>query len=75
MKTSTADRPLWPFTIWEFRSVDGRQVVISVRWSEPDDMKYQHEYQKILWRGQAFNKLDAYNRSAIKDNGREVITR
>jgi hypothetical protein len=39
------------WTVWEFRSVDGKQVVRSLRRSEPMDQKYQHEYQRIVYRG------------------------
>jgi hypothetical protein len=39
------------WTVWEFRSVDGKQVVRVVRKAEPDDMRYQHEYQRIVYRG------------------------
>lgn len=39
------------FTVWQFRSVDGKQVVRVLRRSEPGDMRYQHEYQRIVYRG------------------------
>ncbi len=39
------------FTVWEFRSVDGRQVVRALRISEPMDQKYEHYYQRIVYRG------------------------
>jgi hypothetical protein len=38
-------------TVWEFRSVDGKQVVRSQRPAHPDDHKYEHEYQRIIYRG------------------------
>lgn len=38
-------------TVWEFRSVDGKQVVEAVRPAHIDDDKYQHEYQRILYTG------------------------
>ena len=38
-------------TVWEFRSIDGTQVVKVVRPSYPDDYKFQHEFQRILYRG------------------------
>lgn len=38
-------------TVWEFRSIDGKQVVRVVRPCWPDDLKFQHEYQKVLYRG------------------------
>lgn len=39
------------WTVWEFRSVDGRQVVRVIRRSEPMETGTQHEYQRILYRG------------------------
>ena len=38
-------------TVWEFKSVDGKQVKRVMRNSEPLDDKYQHAYQRILYRG------------------------
>jgi hypothetical protein len=38
-------------TVWEFRSVDGKQVTRSIRPCYPDDTKFQHEYQRIVFRG------------------------
>lgn len=38
-------------TVWEFRSVDGKQCVISIRPMEIDDYRYQHEFQLIIYRG------------------------
>ena len=37
--------------VWEFRSVDGKQVVTSVRPAVVDDRRYEHEYQRIVYRG------------------------
>jgi len=39
------------YTVWEFRSIDGKQVVRVIRRSEPDDMRVQHEYQRVIYRG------------------------
>jgi len=39
--------------VWEFRSVDGRQVVRVVRAAEPGDLKQEHAYQRIVYRGPA----------------------
>jgi len=47
-KEAAADR--W-VTVWEFRTVDGRQVEIRERPAYPDDARWQHEYQRILYRG------------------------
>lgn len=38
-------------TVWECRSVDGKQVTLVVHPAYPDDYKYQHEYQRIVYRG------------------------
>lgn len=57
------------YSVWEFRSVDGKQVVRSVRVAYPDDGKYQHEYQRIVWRGEAESRADAENLSQM--NGKE----
>ena len=54
MKTTTmlmTEIPERWITVWEFRSVDGKQLVVSVRSCEPDDMSVQHEYQRVLYRG------------------------
>lgn len=48
------------WTVWEFRSVDGKQVVRSLRRSEPLDEKYQHEYQRILYRGDDNEKIRSF---------------
>jgi hypothetical protein len=42
-------------TVWEFRSVDGKQVVRAVRPLWPDDLKFVHEYQTIIFRGSRFD--------------------
>lgn len=39
------------WTVWEFKSVDGAQVVRVMRTAQPDDMRYQHEYQRVVYRG------------------------
>ena len=49
-KEAVADR--W-VTVWEFRSVDGRQIEIRERPAYPDDVRWTHEYQRILYRGPA----------------------
>ncbi len=48
------------YTVWEFRSVDGKDVRVVVRSSEPNDIQCQHEYQRVLWRGSAASKAEAY---------------
>lgn len=44
-------------TVWEFRSVDGRQVVRVVRDARADDMQMQHEYQRVVYRGDDPEKI------------------
>jgi hypothetical protein len=46
-----------PFTIWRFRSVDGKQVVTVARHSEP--MEHEHHYQQVLARVMAWSHKDA----------------
>ena len=48
---------LW--TIWRFKSVDGKQAVTSVRHSEPNDLEVQHGFQRVLWRGAAHSREHA----------------
>jgi hypothetical protein len=46
------------WTVWRFRSVDGKQVVYSARPSEP--FEPEHEYQKIMAKGvEAWSAADA----------------
>ena len=44
-------------TVWEFRSVDGKQVVRVVRPARADDMRTQHEYQRVVYRGDDAEKI------------------
>lgn len=39
------------WTVWEFKSIDGKQVVRVIRRSEPMETCFQHEFQRILYRG------------------------
>ena len=48
-----------PYTIWQFKSVDGKQCVTVARRSEPLEEQRQHEYQRILWSGQAIDREHA----------------
>lgn len=54
-------------TVWEFRSVDGKQVVQSVRAREPGDEKYQHEYQRIIYTGPESGYREKKSRLAGKE--------
>lgn len=38
-------------TVWEFRSVDGLQIIRVEKPAYPDDRKFEHEYQRIIYRG------------------------
>ena len=48
-----------PYTIWQFKSVDGKQCVTVVRRSEPSEEQWQNEYDRILWSGQAVSRKHA----------------
>jgi len=48
------------WTVWEFRSVDGLQVVRVIRTSEHMEQRYQHEYQKIVYRGTDYQQAKAH---------------
>ena len=48
------------YTVWRFKSVDGKQVVVVVHAAEPDDLYVQSEYQRVLWRGIAPSKKTAF---------------
>lgn len=43
--------------VWEFRSIDGKQIVRVVRPAHPDDLRYQHEYQRVIYRGDDAQKI------------------
>ena len=47
------------WTVWEFRSVDERQIVRSIRRSETGEDRYQHHYQRIIYRGSDYQKAKA----------------
>lgn len=47
------------FTIWDFRSVDGKQRACVVRVAEPNDKQCQHEYQSVVGQVLAFSKAEA----------------
>ena len=47
------------WTVWEFRSVDGKQIVRAIRPTEPQEDRYQHDFQRILYRGNDYQKAKA----------------
>jgi hypothetical protein len=47
------------YTVWDFRSVDGKSTARVVRVAEPNDQQVQHEYQRIAGQVLAFNKAEA----------------
>ncbi len=55
------------FTLWEFRSPSTPQIVRSMRYTDMMDREYQHEYQKVLWRGQAPNPKEAWFKSGFEE--------
>lgn len=38
-------------TVWEFLSIDGKERRLGIRPCYPDDYRFQHEYQRIVFRG------------------------
>ena len=48
------------WTGWEFRSVDGKQVVRSLHWSEVGEYRYQHYFQRIIYRGSDYEKVKSF---------------
>lgn len=37
--------------VWEVKSVDGKQKTTVIHPAHPDDYKFEHEYQRIIYRG------------------------
>ena len=48
-----------PYTIWQFKSIDGKQCVTVIRPTYPGEEQYQNEYDRILWSGAANNREHA----------------
>jgi hypothetical protein len=53
------------FTVWRFSSPTSGETNLVVRRSEPDEQRYQHAYQLILWRGLARSKEHAFALSGV----------
>jgi len=53
----TAIKRMW--TVWRFQSPTSGETKIVARPYEPDDKLYQHEYQRVLWQGLAYDAQDA----------------
>lgn len=58
------------WTVWEFRSVDGRQVVRVARARQVDDFRYVHHYQRIVAQVDAFSKDEALRLAAEEEASR-----
>ena len=39
------------YTVWELRSVNGKEIKRVVRSSEPGETRFEHYYQRIVYRG------------------------
>ena len=48
------------WTVWEFRSVSGTEVRRVLRRSEPMEQRFQHEYQRIIYRGDDYQQAKAH---------------
>ena len=51
------------FTIWEFRGVTIPQRVVVARYTEP--CEYEHEYQRVLGRIEAFTEVEALRKFKV----------
>ena len=58
------------WTVWEFRSVDGRQVVRVARARQVDDFRYVHHFQRIVAQVDAFDRDDALRLALAKESSR-----
>lgn len=47
------------WTVWEFRSVDGKQVKRVLRTAKVDDRQYEHHFQRIIYRGADYEEAKA----------------
>lgn len=47
------------WTVWEFRSVDGKQVRRVMHTAKPDDHRYEHCFQRIVYRGTDYEAAKA----------------
>jgi hypothetical protein len=52
------------FTVWRFESAISGEVVLSVRTSHVDDKMFEHNYQRIVWRGAANSAKHALDLAA-----------
>lgn len=50
-KTLDRGYPDQHITVWEFLSVNGKERKLGIRPCYPDDYRFQHEYQRIVYRG------------------------
>lgn len=47
------------WTVWEFRSVDGKQVKRVMSTAQPDDFRFEHYFQRIVYRGTDYGAAKA----------------
>jgi hypothetical protein len=47
------------WTVWRFSSPLSGETKIVAKIAEPNDRLVQHEYQRVLWQGSAFNAAEA----------------
>lgn len=50
------------FTVWEFKSIDGKQVVRCIRQSSHGEDNYQNDYNKILYCGPDYQKAKHFTK-------------
>jgi hypothetical protein len=48
------------WTVWEFRSPSTGEVKRVIRRSEPLEQRFQHEYQRIVYRGTDYQQAKAH---------------
>ena len=52
------------FTVWDCESPSSGEKKRIVRVSEVDDHRHAHVYQRIVWQGEARNKMEALEAAA-----------
>ena len=54
------------YTVWDLLSPSSGERKLVVRTAHPDDLRYEHYYQRIAYRGPARNREDALHRARAK---------